>query len=287
LASWSSADCRSRPRFWHAGTCDWGRGDTRGALRAAALAFAFAVGRYVVAPAHVNGLEEVDRMFATLGNALFWCAVLYVMYLALEPYVRRTWPRVLITWSRLIAGDVRDPLVGRDLIFGSVAGLFITLTGPAQVLLPALFGKPWAPLNHTKLAAILGGREVVAALLGAPTNALMNSMFVMLILALIRQGVKGVAGRLGPSLSRIAGSDWVTAMVSALLFLVIVKRNSIDPVYPQLDLAVSLVVLAALIGVALRFGLFAVAVTFLVLDLAGDMPLTWIRRSRTPVRSFS
>jgi hypothetical protein len=96
----------------------------------------------------------------------------------------------------------------------------------------------------------------------------------MLILALIRQGVKGVAGRLGPSLSRIAGSDWVTAMVSALLFLVIVKRNSIDPVYPQLDLAVSLVVLAALIGVALRFGLFAVAVTFLVLDLAGDMPLT-------------
>jgi serine/threonine-protein kinase len=251
-----------------------GRGDSRGALRAAGLAFAFAVCRYVVAPAHVNGLEEVDRMFGTLGNALFWCAVLYVMYLALEPYVRRTWPRVLITWSRFIAWDVRDPLVGRDLILGSVAALFITLTGPAQVMLPALFGQPWAPPNHTKLAAILGGREVVVALLAAPTNALMNSMFVMLILALIRQGVKGLAGRLGPSLSRIAGSDWVTAAVSALLFLIIVKRNNLDPVSPQLDIAVNLVILFALIVVALRLGLFAVAVTFFVLELAGDMPLT-------------
>jgi serine/threonine-protein kinase len=251
-----------------------GRGDTRGALRAAGFAFVVAVCRYVIVPSHVSGLEEVDRMFATFGNALFWCAVMYVMYLALEPYVRRTWPRILITWSRLVGGDVRDPLVGRDLILGSVAGLFIALAGPAQVMLPALVGKPWGLLNHTKLSPLLGGREVMASLLGAPTNALMNSMFVMLILALIRLGVKGLAGRLGSSLSRIVGSDWVTAVVSALLFLIIVKRNSIDPQYPQLDLAVSLVILAAIIGVALRFGLFAVAVTFLVLDLAGDMPLT-------------
>ena len=213
-------------------------------------------------------------MFATIGNSLFWCAVLYVLYLALEPYVRRTWPRILITWSRLIAGDVRDPLVGRDLILGSVAGLFITLTGPALVLLPALFGKPWPPLNHTKLAPILGGREVVAAALATPTNALLNSMFIVLLLALIRQGVKGVAGRLGPSLARVIGSDVVTAVVSALLFVIIVKRNSIDPVYPGLDLALTVVLLAALIGVALRLGLFAMTVTFFVLDLAGDMPLT-------------
>ena len=35
----------------------------------------------------------------------------WLYYLALEPYVRRLWPQALISWSRVLAGRVRDPLV--------------------------------------------------------------------------------------------------------------------------------------------------------------------------------
>ncbi len=47
-----------------------------------------------------------------------------MIYIALEPSVRRYWPRLLISWSRLMAGDFRDPMVGRDLLVGGCWGCF-------------------------------------------------------------------------------------------------------------------------------------------------------------------
>ncbi len=44
-------------------------------------------------------------------------------YLALEPAVRRRWPWRLTAWKRLLHGRWRDPLVGRDLLIGSAAGV--------------------------------------------------------------------------------------------------------------------------------------------------------------------
>ena len=43
-----------------------------------------------------------------------------MVYVAVEPYVRRYWPGVLIGWSRLLAGRWHDPLVGRDILAGVV-----------------------------------------------------------------------------------------------------------------------------------------------------------------------
>ena len=42
----------------------------------------------------------------------------WVVYLALEPFTRRTWPRSLTSWNRLLSGRFADPLVGRDLLIG-------------------------------------------------------------------------------------------------------------------------------------------------------------------------
>ena len=42
------------------------------------------------------------------------------VYMAFEPYVRRRSPRTLISWTRLLAGRFRDPLVGADLLVGCV-----------------------------------------------------------------------------------------------------------------------------------------------------------------------
>ena len=47
----------------------------------------------------------------------------WIFYVAVEPYVRRYWPQSLTSWSRVFEGRMRDPLVGRDILFGATAGV--------------------------------------------------------------------------------------------------------------------------------------------------------------------
>ena len=47
--------------------------------------------------------------------------------MAVEPFVRRRWPRSLIAWTRLLSGRVRDPLVGSHLLIGTACGLGLTI----------------------------------------------------------------------------------------------------------------------------------------------------------------
>ena len=172
-----------------------GHGDRRGTFRAWALSFGLSIVTWIVAPGHVNGLEGTDRMFATLGTTLFWSSVTFVVYLALEPCVRRTWPVILITWSRLVSGRLRDPLVGRDLLVGTITGLFVSLIGPAFILATTLAGKPQPRLVESLLVPLYGWRSTFATILNQPFNALLNGMMVVLMLLLIRQGVKWLASR--------------------------------------------------------------------------------------------
>ena len=58
-----------------------------------------------------------------MGNGLFAAALMWALYLSIEPYVRRHWPQAIISWSRLLAGRVRDPLLGRDLLIGVLLGI--------------------------------------------------------------------------------------------------------------------------------------------------------------------
>jgi hypothetical protein len=53
-----------------------------------------------------------------ISTALFWGGAVWMLYLALEPYVRRYWPQAIISWTRVLAGRWRDPLVGRDVVLG-------------------------------------------------------------------------------------------------------------------------------------------------------------------------
>lgn len=45
-----------------------------------------------------------------------------ILYLAIEPYFRRLWPRRLVSWVCVLDGRWRDRLVGRDLLLGALVG---------------------------------------------------------------------------------------------------------------------------------------------------------------------
>lgn len=107
-----------------------GRGDRRGATRIALL---FLVVRmlYWLFMEHHNGLADYEfgMFLAHLAFAVFVAFFLWVLYVALEPFVRKRWPQRIISWSRLLAGGYRDPLVGRDILIGAVFGVGMILLG--------------------------------------------------------------------------------------------------------------------------------------------------------------
>jgi len=103
-----------------------GRGDRRGATRLALFVFAANMFEAVFNTA----LRDIGPQAAlwdfvsgrAMGHSLTHATAMWLAYVALEPYVRRLWPRMLVSWARLVSGRGRDPLVGRDVLIGAVTG---------------------------------------------------------------------------------------------------------------------------------------------------------------------
>ena len=45
-----------------------------------------------------------------------------MLYLAIEPAIRRRFPEKIVSWTRLLSGNWRDPIVARDILAGIAAG---------------------------------------------------------------------------------------------------------------------------------------------------------------------
>jgi serine/threonine protein kinase len=112
-----------------------GRGDRQGAFKLALFIFAVIVLGMLIGANHVPAIfGELSILYQIITYALFIAAMLWLLYIALEPYVRRHWPQLLISWTRLWAGDYRDPMVGRDVLVGVLVGLGHTTTIYCSVL---------------------------------------------------------------------------------------------------------------------------------------------------------
>ncbi len=109
------------------------RSDRAGADRLALVCFSLMMVSWLLLIDHVPDFwGEFFRLFVLTGKAMVAVAVMWLWYIALEPYVRRRWPHVLISWSRLLAGRLRDPLVGRDILVGSVFAIGVAFVPPIQ-----------------------------------------------------------------------------------------------------------------------------------------------------------
>jgi hypothetical protein len=118
-----------------------GRGDVRSAKRLAVFVFVLAMLDWLVGERHSSAFqEEASAALLWTSRATFTAAVAWFTYVAVEPYVRRLWPQTIVTWSRLIAGWFRDPLVGRDLLVGTVLGTALTLMDQLDILLGRALG---------------------------------------------------------------------------------------------------------------------------------------------------
>ena len=117
-----------------------GRSDRRGAMRLALALFCVSLPADLLSMSHVPGPGETPRLVILFLMDLGLAAVAAVMYLALEPYVRRRSPRVLIGWTRLLQRGWRDPLVGSHVLAGMVLAMALTLVAALQSLVSMRHG---------------------------------------------------------------------------------------------------------------------------------------------------
>ena len=121
-----------------------GRGDKKGTVRLAGVLFVSSTLGLMLRADHVPSLLDewslvINNMFS---QTLLWSVLIWISYLALEPIARRRWPELLISWSRLLAGRFRDPLVGCDVLLGALAGIALALVVHLGVVAPSWFGLP-------------------------------------------------------------------------------------------------------------------------------------------------
>ncbi len=163
-----------------------GRSDRKGAFRLALFIFSFLLLAWIFEASHVPYFAgELALVFSGLSSAMFYAVYFGLVYLAFEPYIRRFWPKLLISWNRLMTGRFRDPSVGRDLLVGAAVGIwFWPVLECLTVLAPDRLG-PVQPFWRTLPSTLSGGRHLLAVSFFC-LSALGVSLVYLLTLVLLR-----------------------------------------------------------------------------------------------------
>jgi len=102
-----------------------GRGDRRNANRLALVIIFLFAAIVILNGDHVLTLWGLAMPLIYVCIAIALGGTLWILYIAIEPFVRRRWPQMMVSWTRLISGNWRDPLVGRDMFVGCAFGVLI------------------------------------------------------------------------------------------------------------------------------------------------------------------
>ena len=103
-----------------------GRGDYRGARRLALFILALGLADWLLGEKHSAVLsDEVASLYVWIARVILTATIAWLCYFAVEPYVRKFWPQIMITWSRVLRGKFRDPLLGRDILIGGTCGILL------------------------------------------------------------------------------------------------------------------------------------------------------------------
>jgi eukaryotic-like serine/threonine-protein kinase len=163
------------------------RGDLLGANRLAAFVLFMLLVTWALKADHVAGFGEFRLLIAGLSWSLFCGSLVWVLYMALEPWIRRRWPQALITWTRLLQGRLRDPLVGRDILVGITVAVLLSAVGP----LPRLYAE-WAgaavppPAQPPVYALLHATRRLLAEIVFDPARAIVFPFLYTFIIMLFR-----------------------------------------------------------------------------------------------------
>ncbi len=213
------------------------RADTRGAWRlATCVALLFLVANGLRAHA-LFGWQWAGEIWLLVVGATFIATVVWAMYMAAEPLGRQVWPTMFVSSSRLLSRPKvmwRDPLVGRSLLAGLVAGAATyLLTNPLVLWARDLLGDVPAWRSGVNFAMLMGGR-----------HALAECLDLGLLIAMVFLNVSTLV-----VLQRWVRRRWLAGLLAIVVWSVM--RSSVD----SLDFALGLVWGAISLLVLLRWGI--------------------------------
>jgi serine/threonine-protein kinase len=199
--------------------------------------------------------SQLQIFFGGLYRSFFVFGLAGLLYLALEPYARKLWPRSLASWVRLLDGRWRDPIVGRDVLVGAVMGPAIALAVSARRLVPQWMGsvppRPDFPYHPAELLALRGVRESVAELLAIQINIATHVLFLFIALLVLRV---------------LFRRTWIAVVVHWFLYVFVYGSG-----FGYVPIAI---IITGWYLVFFRFGWVSIFVATLVGDALGGFPLT-------------
>ncbi len=230
-----------------------GRGDRRGAFQLAGFVFSLGLLEWLLTASHVPTFGELRSLVLAVSWYLLMSGCVWLIYLALEPAVRRRWPETLVSWSRIMAGHYNDPLVGRDLLYGMVFGIGLTFlwclgqyAGAQYGLVPAM-----PRLDFISSPADFAG-GVVDSLIKSAALSLLAFFLVAALRALLR-------------------SEWLAAAAFVSIFTTVALLRSPEFTPNLLVLPVGQLVFFIVLT---RYGMVTMIAAGFVQDLLVRAPLS-------------
>jgi hypothetical protein len=229
-----------------------GRIDRRGVFRFAAFIFLAVFSAALFRAHHVRAFIPEWLMITRLVvDSAFWSGISGLAYVAIEPLVRRRWPRMLIGWSRLLEGRLNDPLVGREMLVGMSAGVIIIIVWQLTALVP---GAPPLQMTTTPLSGL---RHVAFFLLWGLVEAALRTIGTVTLLLIIHALARNIR---------------VTLAVGWLIGSASLLGDATGPFVARA--AYAAVAGALVLVVTYRFGLLALATAAYTVLVLRNLPIT-------------
>jgi hypothetical protein len=229
-----------------------GRADNSGALKLLVFVFTASLLQLILVEPHFSSSVFSLRFIReSVGEALFASITTWIAYLAIEPFIRKHWPSLSVSWLRLLGGDWRDPLVGRDILVGSLIGLLHTTA--------IYFLTFWSKgLTFGSSGPLTGWRGIFGGL----GSTLAFPVFVMSLTYLLIIILTVIFRRRWPAIAIL----WVLhVVVLAFIFFGAFRFQTITG---------AAIIATIMLIPQLRFGMLAFVAYFITFNLTNSSPLT-------------
>jgi hypothetical protein len=169
--------------------------------------------------------------------------------------VRRHWPDALISWTRLQAGRLRDPLIASHVLAGFLA---ILVGGSVFVEVKMLIS---APLDRPTqgIMALNSPGYFAARILGGVYGALFYTMAIVLVVVLLRLLLRRV---------------WIADVVGSLLLGIAIGVDFSTPYRFAATAAVTSLLVYVFLWLLRRFGLLALLAAWVANGIFNAAPIS-------------
>jgi serine/threonine-protein kinase len=230
-----------------------GLGDRSGASRLAVAMAAILMGLWLCQVHLVASMGLIAMFLLAVCTSVFYGVLLWTLYIAVEPFVRRHWPQVLVSLTNVLAGRARDPVVGRDVLIGAALGVaWVVMFRAVDMLTAEALGDFTGDMD-----LLTGLRSTAAAVLRGMPYAIRNVLLYFFLLFLLRVFLR---------------SEWAAALGFAASFGLLSAVSNSDDRWQSA--ALTFLYFGSGAFVVLRWGLLAFAVAMLMTELLMDVPAT-------------